>query len=224
MEILEFKLKNVLLYDSQKIKIINNLQLGHLLIDKLINILNYSYNIILSKELKSSNEIIQSSNQTTYYNNPNEFKFVLDQYEKYLDLPFSSKPYILIIDNCSNIDKISNIDNILSIDKISNIDQQLIHINKLYLKSSQPLILNYYKDNHLEFNQLNNFIFIFTNVKEEKVLSSIYNNYLSKIVESYDNFIHIYNKYSCLVIQNNINPNNNKLYHFPIRNDIRISI
>ena len=183
-----------------------------------MNIMNYSYNIILSTELKSSNEIIQSSNQTTYYNNSNEFKFVLDQYEKYLDLPKSSKPYILIIDSCSNINKISNIDN------ISNIDQQLIYINKLYAKPTQPLILNYDMDNHLEFNRLNNFIFIFTNMKEEKVLHSIYNNYISTIFESYDDFIEIYNKYSCLVIQNNSNPNNNKLYHFPIRNDIKISI
>ena len=218
MEILEFKLKNVLLYNHQKIKIINNLHGGHVLIDKLMNIMNYSYNIILSTELKSSNEIIQSSNQTTYYNNSNEFKFVLDQYEKYLDLPKSSKPQILIIDSCSNINKISNIDN------ISNIDQQLIYINKLYAKPTQPLILNYDMDNHLEFNRLNNFIFIFTNMKEEKVLHSIYNNYISTIFESYDDFIEIYNKYSCLVIQNNSNPNNNKLYHFPIRNDIKISI
>ena len=218
MEILEFKLKNVLLYNHQKIKIINNLHGGHVLIDKLMNIMNYSYNIILSTELKSSNEIIQSSNQTTYYNNSNEFKFVLDQYEKYLDLPKSSKPYILIIDSCSNINKISNIDN------ISNINQQLIYINKLYAKPTQPLILNYDMDNHLEFNRLNNFIFIFTNMKEEKVLHSIYNNYISTIFESYDDFIEIYNKYSCLVIQNNSNPNNNKLYHFPIRNDIKISI
>jgi len=212
MEILEFKLKNVLLYNYQKIKIINNLYAGHVLIDKLINTLNYSYNIILSKELKSSNEIIQSSNQTTYYNNPNEFKFVLDQYEKYLDLPFSSKPYILIIDNCP------------SMANISSIHQQLIHINKLYIKPRQPLILNYNIDNHLEFNQLNNFIFIFTNMREENVLHSIYNNYLSSIVGSYDDFIQIYNKYPCLVVQNDINPNNNKLYHFPIRNDIKISI
>jgi hypothetical protein len=215
MEILEFKLKNILLYNCQKIKILNNLHGGYALIDKLINILNYSYNIILSKELKSSNEVIQSSNQVTYYNNPTEFKFILDQYEKYLDLPFSSKPYILIIDNCINIDK------------------QLIHINKLYAKINQPLILNYDIDNDLEFNQLNNFIFIFTNIKDEKMLSSIYNNYLSSIVESYDDFIHLYNKYPCLVIQNNANPSNssnssnssnNKLYHFPIRNDIKISI
>jgi hypothetical protein len=215
MEILEFKLKNVLLYNYQKIKIINNLHGGHVLIDKLLSVMNYSYNIILSTELKSSNEIIQSSNQTTYYNNSNEFKFILDQYEKYLDLPKSSKPYILIIDSCS------------SIDKISNIDQQLVYINKLYAKPTQPLILNYDIDNHLEFNQLNNFIFIFTDIKEEKVLLAIYNNYISSIVESYDDFIHLYNKYPCLVIQNKTNssnPNNNKLYHFPIRNDIKISI
>jgi len=214
MEILEFKLKNILLYNYQKIKIINNLHAGHTLIDKLINIMNYSYNIILSKNLKSSNEIIQSSNQTTYYNNPNEFKFVLDQYEKYLDLPFSSKPYILIIDICSSIDNFS----------YTEIDQKLIHINKLYTKINQPLILNYDMDNHIEFNQLNNFIFIFTDIKEDGVLSSIYNNYLGSIVGSYDDFLDIYNKYPCLVIQNNINSCNNKLYHFPIRNDIKISI
>lgn len=198
-----FKFSNILINTPLKIGIIGDTIMGQILIERLINHINYKFNVIFSESKFNTN-----NPNIYYYNNVVEYSSILNHLVKYIDSPFNYNEQLIVFDNYINNN---------------------YFLQKLYLSSRVSLITNITIDLH--YRSFHNYIFIFYN-KNPIIKENIYNTYFINLINSFEDFNIIYNdlnsnnNYFCLVLDSTqlTSQNQPKIYYLTKNNNINIVI
>jgi hypothetical protein len=199
----EFKLTDLKINTPQKIGIIGDIIMGKTLITKLINHINYPFNVIFSESKFNTN-----NKNIYYYDNIIEYSSILNHLIKYIDSLYNYNDQLIVFDNY-----------------IKN----NYFLQKLYLSSRVSLITN--TTNDLHFNSFHSYIFIFYN-EDQIIKQNIYNTYFINLINCFEDFNIIYNdlnsnnNYFCLVLDSTqLNSQNQpKIYYLKKNNNINIII
>ena len=199
----EFNLTDLKINTPQKIGIIGDIIKGKTLITKLINHVNYPFNVIFSESKFST-----KNKNIYYYDNIIEYSSILNHLVKYIDSPYNYNDQLIVFDNY-----------------IKN----NYFLQKLYLSSRVSLITN--TTNDLHFNSFHSYIFIFYN-EDPIIKQNIYNTYFINLINSFEDFNIIYNDlnsnniYFCLVLDLTQlkSQNQPKIYYLKKNNNINIII
>ena len=200
----EFKLSYLIINSFLKIGIIGNINNGKNLITRLINHLNFQFNVVFSES-----KILDTNNPNIYYyHNIVEYNEVLNHLVKYIDSPYNYNDQLIVFDNYINNN---------------------YFLQKLYLSSRVTLITNTTFDLH--YRLFHNYLFIFYN-EDPTIKQNIYNTYFINLINSFEDFNIIYNdlnsnnNYFCLVLDSTqlTSQNQPKIYYLTKNNNINIVI